>query len=76
MGKVAWTPPESQWGLGRVLLREQPAERLTLEQYLLLLAARIDRLVVKAGLEWARELLARYEEVERFSLAKNPRAAG
>lgn len=76
MAKIAWTPPDSQWGLGSILLPAQPAERLTRERYQLLLAQRIDRMVQRAGLEQARALLARYEEVERFSLAKEPQVAG
>lgn len=76
MTKIAWTPPDSQWGLGSVLLPAQPEGRLTSQQYRLLLAQRINRLVRKAGLEAARDLLARYEDVEKLSLAREPRAAG
>ena len=42
MAKIAWTPANSEMGVGTVIL-ERPTEPLTMDRYRGLLAGRIDR---------------------------------
>lgn len=75
-GPIAWSPIDSQLGVGAVLFHRQPTELLTRSSYLLKLASRIDRLVAKEEPEDARALLAQYEDIEGLELASDPATAG
>lgn len=66
---IAWTPPESERGLGSVLLSPQQAQKpLTREAYRTALAARIDRLIKKEDAGTAQDLLLLIEDREPLRL--------
>lgn len=70
MARIAWTPDQSEQGMGTVLLPRRPLKPLTRAQYLLALSARIDRLIAAETPERARQLLAPIEAQESLSLQR------
>ena len=76
MAKIAWTPALSQMGIGTVVM-PRPTKPLTLTLYQGYLGARINRMVERAGVELAAEILAQTVEVEEYlSVASRPETAG
>lgn len=72
MAKIVWTPENSEMGLGAVVM-ERPLKPLTLAEYRSDLDARITRMVCRAGLERASELLsATVEAAEPLPVAQRP----
>lgn len=73
MTHIAWTLPNSERGLGSVLLRAQ-LPKLTRDILMGSLATRINRLIRKETPPRAAALLRQYEDQEGFSLV--PATAG
>lgn len=46
---IAWSPPESERGLGSILLKRQPEGILTRQAYRFALKSRLERLIEAAG---------------------------
>ena len=76
MASIAWTPEHSQMGIGTILLPRQPTSPLTTDQYRLLMAAKIERLIKKETPEAARYYLGMVEVMEPLSVIDNLETAG
>lgn len=72
MAQIVWTPEGSESGVGSVVMK-RPLRPLTMEVYRGFLAGRITRMVRRAGLEQAAELLSSVEIQEGgANLSSNP----
>ena len=68
MAQIAWTPPDSQLGVGTILFKEPPTKPLTSLWYQGLLRARIQRMVDALDPEQAEMLLAQVEDRELLTV--------
>jgi hypothetical protein len=76
MERIVWTPEGSQMGLGTVVM-PRPTKPLTRADYQGYLDGRITRMVRRAGLSQAAQMLSRTAEVaEGLSVSNNPLEAG
>jgi hypothetical protein len=76
MERIVCTPAGSEMGIGTVIM-PRPTKPLTMEQYQGYLDGRITRMVRRAGLAQASQMLSRTAEVaEGLSVSQRPLEAG